>query len=416
MSLTPPTGAGAAAMGRTEAFRSHLGPLFLLTLLFYMNFMARIVQAPLMPAIENDLSISHAEAGSLFLILSIGYFITLIGSGFVSARLTHRWTMVLSIVCAGGTLLATAASEGIWGLRFGLFLTGLSTGLYLPSAIAAITEFVSPRHWGKAIAIHEVAPNLAFVTAPVFAEAVLGLYSWKAVLAVLGAAALLSGMVFALFGRTGASTGEAPNLRSIGVLSRQPSYWLMILLFGLGISGSLGIYTMLPLFMVSAHGLEREFANTLLALSRIPGVLAAFGSGWFTDRFGPKRTILGVLVLNGLLTMVLGLVSTDWLPYLVFLQPALAVCFFPAGFAAIGLVAPAGARNIAVSMVTPFGFILGAGAAPALIGWASHRHSFCAGFLMVGALIVVGALLSSLLVVGRRPGDGGFQKEVGDEP
>jgi NNP family nitrate/nitrite transporter-like MFS transporter len=114
--------------------------------------------------------------------------------------------------------------------------------------------------------------------------------------------------------------------------------------------------------------------------------------------------------------MALGWVSTDWLPYLVFLQPALAVCFFPAGFAAIGLVAPPGARNIAVSMVTPFAFILGAGAAPALIGWASHLHSFCVGFLMVGALISGGALTSRFLVVNRRPSGGGFQEEVADEP
>jgi NNP family nitrate/nitrite transporter-like MFS transporter len=405
MSGLPPSDLGAAPSGG-DSFRSCLGRLFLLTLLFFMNFMARIVQAPLMPAIENDLNITHAEAGSLFFILSIGYFITLMGSGFVSARLTHRWTMVLSIVCAGGALLATAASQGVWGIRIGLFLIGLCTGLYLPSAIAAITEFIVPRNWGKAIAIHEVAPNMAFVTAPIFAEALLALFSWKTVLGVLGAGAILCGGIFALFGRIGASAGEAPNLRSIGVLGRQPSYWLMVLLFGLGISGSLGIYTMLPLFMVDAHGLERDFANALLALSRVPGVLAAFGSGWFTDRFGPKRTILGVLALNGLLTIVLGEASTDWLPYLVFAQPALAVCFFPAGFAAISLVAPPGARNIAVSMITPFGFMIGAGAAPALVGWASHLHSFRAGFWVVGALIVVGALMSRFLAIGPRPANG----------
>jgi NNP family nitrate/nitrite transporter-like MFS transporter len=183
----------------------------------------------------------------------------------------------------------------------------------------------------------------------------------------------------------------------------------MILLFGLGISGSLGIYTMLPLFLVSAHGLERDFANTLLALSRIPGVLAAFGSGWFTDRIGPQRTMLLILVLNGLLTMMLGIASSDWLPYLVFLQPALAVCFFPAGFAAISLAAPAGARNIAVSMITPFAFMIGAGAVPALIGWSSDVHSFAAGFLLVGGLIVAGGLMSRLLVIGHRPVGDRFQ-------
>jgi len=402
MSVLSPTGPDVATTDDGESFKSSLGQLFLLALLFFMSFMARILQAPLMPAIEKDLHITHAEAGSLFFIISAGYFITLMGSGFVSARITHRWTMVLSIACTGMALLTTAASESLWQLRTGLFLTGLCAGLYLPSAIAAITGFVSPRHWGKAIAIHEVAPNLAFVLAPLFAEALLALYPWKIVLAVLGVGAILSGAAFLRFTRVGAFAGEAPNFRSIGALGRLPSYWLMILLFGLGISGSLGIYTMLPLFLVSAHGLERDFANTLLAVSRIPGVLVAFGSGWFTDRIGPKRTILLILALNGLLTMALGIAPTAWLPYIVFIQPALAVCFFPAGFAAISLMAPAGARNIAVSMVTPFGFMIGAGVVPALIGWSSDLYSFSVGFLLVGGLILAGSLLSRMLAIGRR--------------
>jgi len=402
MSALSPADADAAAMGNGESFRASLGQLFLLTLLFFMNFMARIVQAPLMPAIEKDLHITHADAGSLFFILSVGYFLTLMGSGFVSARITHRRTMALSIVCTGMALLATAASESLWGLRTGLFLTGLCTGLYLPSAIAAITGFVSPRHWGKAIAIHEMAPNFAYVLAPLFAEALLALYPWKIVLAALGAGALLVGAVFLRFGRVGAFAGEVPNLRSIGALGRQPSYWLMILLFGLGISGSLGLYIMLPLFLVSAHGLARDTANTLLAFSRIPGVLAGFGSGWLTDRIGPKHSMILIFSLNGLLTMILGVAPTSWLPYLVSIQPALAACFFPAGFAAIGLMAPAGARNIAVSMVTPFAFMIGAGAIPALIGWSSTLHSFTTGFLMVGGLIAAGALMSRMLVIGRR--------------
>ena len=213
MSVLSPTGPDVAATDDGESFRSSLGQLFLLTLLFFMSFMARIVQAPLMPAIEKDLHITHAEAGSLFFILSAGYFITLMGSGFVSARITHRWTMVLSIACTGLALLATAASESLWQLRAGLFLTGLCAGLYLPSAIAAITGFVSPRHWGKAIAIHEVAPNLAFVLAPLFAEALLALYPWKIVLAVLGVGAILSGAAFLRFARVGAFAGESPNFR-----------------------------------------------------------------------------------------------------------------------------------------------------------------------------------------------------------
>ncbi|MCK7513910.1 MAG: hypothetical protein MZV70_64425 [Desulfobacterales bacterium] len=64
------------------------------------------------------------------------------------------------------------------------------------------------------------------------------------------------------------------------------AYWMLMLAFGLGIGASLGIYAVLPIVLVGSHGLEREQANTILALTRIPGVAVAFVSGWFT---GPLR-------------------------------------------------------------------------------------------------------------------------------
>ncbi|MFO8091006.1 MAG: hypothetical protein R6U13_14295, partial [Desulfatiglandaceae bacterium] len=68
--------------------------LLLMTSLFYVNFMARISLAPLLPAIEQDLGFSHGESGALFLLVSAGYFITVIFSGCVSARVKHRGTIV----------------------------------------------------------------------------------------------------------------------------------------------------------------------------------------------------------------------------------------------------------------------------------------------------------------------------------
>ena len=163
-----------------EAFRHCVGALLLLTSIFFLNFMARIAQAPLMPAIEKELGLSHSAAGALFLTVSAGYFVTLLLSGFVSARLNHHRTIVLSSMLVGAALLATAHSRSVWGLHLGLLSVGLAAGLYLPSAIASLMGFVSSRHWGKAIAIHEVAPNLSFVLAPLFAEAVLVFFSWDA--------------------------------------------------------------------------------------------------------------------------------------------------------------------------------------------------------------------------------------------
>lgn len=380
-------------------FRAYLGPLLLLTSIFFLNFIGRIIQAPLMPAIEKDLGISHATAGSLFFTITVGYFVSLMGSGFVSARLRHRGTIVLSSVAVGCALLVTAVSSSLWAVRGGLLLLGLAAGLYLPCGIAALTGFVGRGHWGKAVAVHELAPNLSFVVAPLFAEAVLVWFSWRSALAALGVFAILLPLLFARRSRMGDFAGEAPNLGSLKALAAEPSFWVMVLLFGLGISSTLGIYTMLPLYLVSEHGLERDFANAIVASSRILGVFMALVGGWVTDRVGPRRTLGIVFLLTGGFTLLLGLAPTRWVPWAVLLQPMVAVCFFPAGFAALGMVVPPQARNIAVSFTAPAAFMIGGGIVPTLIGAAGDAGAFGPGIALVGGLVAGGALVSRLLKI-----------------
>jgi NNP family nitrate/nitrite transporter-like MFS transporter len=280
-------------------------------------------------------------------------------------------------------------------------LLGLAAGLYLPSGIATLTDFVGQRHWGKAIAIHELAPNLSFVAAPLFAEAALIWTSWRGALVLLGIAAVLITLVFAIRSRVGDFAGEAPNFTSLRALAGERSFWLMVLLFSLGISSTLGIYTMLPLYLVNEHGFERDLANTIVGFSRMIGLVMALVGGWVTDRIGPQRTLGIVFLLTGTFTLLLGLAPTAWVLVAVFLQPMVAVCFFPAGFAALGMVVPPSARNIAVSFTAPMAFMIGGGAVPTLIGVIGDLGSFGAGVSLVGGLILAGALLPRFLQVKR---------------
>jgi len=97
--------------------RTRIGPLLLLSAIFFFNFTARVVYAPLMPEIEANLNITHAAAGSLFFYISIGYFITLLASGWIAASLNHRKTIILSSVVLGFTLICTAFSSGLCTFR-----------------------------------------------------------------------------------------------------------------------------------------------------------------------------------------------------------------------------------------------------------------------------------------------------------
>ena len=382
---------------RKDSFRDQLAPLLLLTSIFFVNFLARIIMAPLMPSVESDMAINHTEAGSFFLLISMGYFITLLCSGFISSRITHQKTIILSNVALGLALLFTAFTASLGGMRLGVLMLGLAAGPYIPSGIATFTTLINSRHWGKAIAIHELAPNLGFVLAPLISEAVLYWFSWRAVFMTLGIIALLLAGVFARFGRGGEFHGESAGYASFSKILSTPIFWIMVVLFSLGIGSTLGIYTMLPLYLVAEHGMERNWANTLIALSRIASVGITLIGGWATDRFGPKRILRIVFLLTGLMTMFIGLAPSAWITAAVFLQPIMAVCFFPAGIAALSMISSSKERNIAVSLTVPIAFLIGGGAAPTLIGFVGDAGSFGSGIALVGAAVLTGAFFSGLL-------------------
>ncbi|MBW2708961.1 MAG: MFS transporter [Deltaproteobacteria bacterium] len=373
-------------------FSAFLGPILLLTSVFFLNFISRIIFAPLLPSVQKDLGLAHVEAASIFLFISMGYAVSLLGSGFVSKRLEHKKTIVLAAIAVGISLLSIVFCNSIWTVRAGLLLLGLASGLYLPSGLAALTTLVPSKHWGKAIATHELAPNLSFFAAPLLAECFMTWLPWRGVLVFIGVCSILMGVLFSLFFKGGEFPGEVPNFPALKALFSDKSFWIMMILFSYGICATLGIYTMLPLFLVAQHGLERNWANTLVALSRISGMFMAFLAGWMTDRVGPGLTMSGVFLLAGLATVLLGTLTGSWLVAMVFLQPVMAVCFFPPGFAALSSIGPPNARNVAVSLTVPVAFLIGGGAIPMGIGMMGDAGLFALGVSFAGGLILSGAI------------------------
>jgi len=374
-----------------------MAPLLFLVMIFFLNFVSRIILAPLLPTIEKDLKIGHEEAGSFFFVISLGYCIMLLGSSFVSSRLNHRGTLILSTVTLGGALLFIGFSHELWLVRLGLLILGMAAGLYLPSGIATLTELVNPKDWGKAISIHELAPNLGFVVAPLMAEVFLRWLSWQGIYTLFGIFSVLTGILFSIFGRGGKFCGESLNVSNLRIILKESSFWVLIPLFSLGIGGTLGMFAMLPLYLVSEKGMDQAWANTLVGLSRISPVGIAILSGWVTDRLGPKRALKMIFLANGVAVILLGLVSGSWMVLLIFLQPMLASSFFPPGFAALSRIGGSKFKSVAVSLMMPVSFLIGGGAIPAMIGFIGQTSSFSTGFIILGGILLGGAILAGYL-------------------
>jgi len=376
------------------SFRAQVSPVFFLAGLFFLNFASRIILSPLLPTIEKELAISHRQAGLFFFLSSGGYLVGLLASGVLTSRSSHRLAISASLAGVGIALLTIAAATSLWLIECGLMALGFAAGFYLPSAIATITSLVDKRHWGKAIAIHELAPNLAFFATPFLAEIFLHWSSWRMGLGLLGVLSLVGSLSFRRLGCGGDFPGESPGSNAFAVLARTPAFWLMMVLFGVGVSSTIGVYAMLPLYLVSQRNFDQSTANTLVAFSRSHGPMLGLLGGWASDKLGAKGTIIISLIFTGITTLLLGTLSGPALGAAVLVQPLVAVWFFPAAFAAIAMITPPSARNLAVAFSVPVGYIIGGGAIPTFIGIMGDAGSFATGFVVTGLLIAAGGLLS----------------------
>ena len=132
-----------------------------------------------------------------------------------------------------------------------------------------------------------------------------------------------------------------PRLDNVGRIFYQPSFWIIAILMSLACGASVGVYSILPVYLISEQGLDQGLVNTLVGLSRISGLVTVFLAGWLADHFGAKRVMGGIYIATAILTGLMGFGQKIILVVVVFLQPAVVAAFFPGGVVGTGKRRPA---------------------------------------------------------------------------
>jgi NNP family nitrate/nitrite transporter-like MFS transporter len=373
------------------------GFLLLLLSAFLINFIGRTVAGPLMPVIEPELGIGHTTAGSYFLTLAIGYSVTLFLGQLLSSRLSHKQIITLSSLGVGLVLMSSLVMTTSRGLFVFFLLMGVSSGLYFPSGLTVTTAVVAASSWGVGIAVHELAPNLGYLIVPLIAEASLDFLNWRMGMALVGALAFAVAFVYHFWGKGSDLHGAKVDLGTIRDLLGKREIKVSLVLFGLAMAVSYGLYVMLPLYLVADRGWAREAANLTISLSRIPALAGLLGVGWAVDRIGPTRIIWGSLFFSGIASIGLSLVRNDWLIAIIPIQALLVVSFFPAGFALLSRATLLSSRNIGVSLVMAVATLFGQGVVPTVLGYLGDIGSFSLAIAAVGVAAACGAFLVLLV-------------------
>jgi len=372
--------------------------LFLLLFwsLWFLNFSTRTVLSPLLPIFETELHITHALAGSIFLFMAVGYTSSLLVSNWITPRIGFKKSIAIGFIVLIGALLCLVFTGTYWGLGVVAFFLGFGGGLYLPCALPLLTSTIHPDKWGKAIAFHETAATFSILAIPLLAAAALRFLHWKSLVVVLSGLCLAMTVVFLIRSPDPRpkEEGKSPFSRVL----RRRDFWVLGTLWGFAAAGGLGLYNLIPLFLVNEKGISIELANTIFGLSRIGGLVVTFFAGFLIDRIGVKRVLFLSLLASGF--SITGVALADSFPLLVtmlVLQATFMPAFFPAGLVAISKLTTFSDRSAFTGATVAIGVVFGTGIAPTLLGTVADIWSFQAGMLVQGLLTIgVCLLLKSL--------------------
>lgn len=374
-----------------------LPSVLFLTLIVFSLFFPRLLISPLLVEIRHDIGMTAGEATRLFLSISIGFIASILASGYLTQRLQHFQIITLAVFTMGCGMLFAALSQGPRSIHLAMLIVGSAAGLYPPSGLSSLAAMVSPGDRGKALSIHEFGPAISFVAAPVIVALAANLMSWRMVLGAVAVFCLVLAPIFLVFGQGGRFHGERPSLGNLKEVLSNPQFWILGLLFMLAASAAVGVYNVLPTFLIQERGMSTTLAGSLIGASRIPGLFMLLVVGVAVDKLGFGKLIAITAAATGVMTILIG--SLDGLPLrgAVLLQPMIVGAFFPAVLTALSELGAPESRNVAISLIIPAGNLAGAGLFPALTGLFADHGLFYLSFVITGVLLLAACALVPFL-------------------
>ena len=382
-------------------------PVVMMTLLViavFFSMMGRVIFSPLMPSLQQELGITLALVGTLFMFVSVSYAVSMLGAGFISARLGHGLTVVAALAAIAAGLAISGAATGAATLGAGMVCIGIGAGIYPPSGMVMINTKISVERRSTAYAFHEIGPNLAMLLAPLFVLVASPWIGWRGVLFLMAGLCALASFAFYRGARVDSGVGATPNLSNIGIILRIKNTYVGMLILSAALSGWQGVYAILPAYLVSSDFGTQQYVNSLLTISRVASVIFLLAAGFIIKRVGRRGAIMSVLLFTAFFTALIGLAEGRLLSIAIVAQPALLAIMFPAMLSCFADIGEAGYQNITYALIITVGISVGTGVAPALLGILGDLGAGGLGFVLLGCFMLSAAVVLALTPsFGREP-------------
>ena len=260
----------------------------------------------LLPAIEDDLGLSHAQAGLPSTGIYLAYVVGVVLVAVASPRVEPITIMRVGLGTAAIGLLLASSAQDLATLTIGVAVAGgAGAGIWLTAPVLA-TAHVSPRHRGVVIGLLSSTIGVSNIF---LGFGVTGLRQafdddllWRPIFTIEGilTLGLLAALVvFARFDRTKKVDGGF----SFVLLRKVPAWGRITLAYACFGAMSAGFGSFMLVALEEQGNMSRSATTVVFSIMGVAGVVGAPLAGGLSDRLGRQRLMLvslGVLITANL--------------------------------------------------------------------------------------------------------------------
>ncbi len=279
--------------------------------------MGAFVVIGILSPLADDLGLSKTGAGLTMTIYAVAYAVLSPLLVAYTGHLGRRTVLAIGLaVFALAAMLALVAWNGemLYAARI---LAAIGGGLFTPVAASVAFSASAPQARGRALARVFLGMTLAQALGIPLGGFVGYTFGWRAAFAIV---AFLSVVTLALVMRTvPRHVAFQPN--SLRTLVQALADWrslVSILVTATITAAPYFVYTFITPLLEARMGFGRDGVTLVLLVYGVGAVAGSWAAGGWTDRFGPLRTIYGVLAMQVLLMPVFSFLPVP-LPVLLLL-------------------------------------------------------------------------------------------------
>ncbi|WP_296581438.1 MFS transporter [Xanthobacter sp.] len=409
------------------ATRFHRVVIFLLFAITVVNYIDRAAISYAIPAIEQQLGLSKAAAGTILGAFGLGYAVTTLIGGFAVDRYGARIVLSIAAVLWSLSIGLTGLASGFLTLYLARTLLGMAEGPNFSAVTGAVERWLPPARQASALSYALVAVPVALACGGPIVTQLLAALGWRGTFAVLFALSLVwVPLWYVLFRddpaqsrhvnaqelafiRAGQKAEAAPvrrwpRMSEVRVLLTNRT--LLVNYWAFFVFGYFLFFFMawLPSYLQQSYGLNLAAVGAFTVLPWLCAAVALWALGRWSDHLlkttGRLRVSRSYLIAGTQLVAALAVVPVAFSASL----PVAIACISLAVAASMGANAAYFAVNVDIVPekaatalgIMDFCFALAGFVAPVITGFVlSLRGSFADGF----ALMAVLALSSVVLVL-----------------